>query len=92
MRASDDSFRKMVEEGYGLTTAQIYYYRPDARSILGEFIWQFHDLHPRFPRLRRFLEFWHTSIDAPINSVVIAHQQLIKPSEIRRVGNEFYLN
>lgn len=77
--------------GYGLTTAQIFYYRPDARSILGEFIWQFYDIHPRFPRLRGFLEFWDTSIDAPINSVVITHKQLITPTEIRMVDSEFFL-
>jgi len=87
----DDSFRLMVE-GYGLTTARIFYYRPDAHSILNEFIWQFYDLHPRFPRLRGFLEFWHESIKVPIKSVEIAHEKLIKPSEVRLVGNEFYLN
>ena len=86
----DNSFRMMME-GYGLTTARILYWRPDARSILNEFIWQFHDLHPRFPRLHGFLKFWHTSIDAPINSVEIAHEKLIKPSEVRMIGNEFHL-
>ena len=87
----DDSFR-MMTEGYGLTTARIIYWRPDARLILKEFTWQFLDLHPRFPRLRGFLEFWHTSIDAQINSVEIAHEKLIKPSEIRLIGNEFHLH
>jgi len=87
----DDSFRLMVE-GYGLTTARIFYYRPDARLILNEFIWQFYDLHPRFPRLRGFLEFWHTSIDGPIKSVEFVHERMIKPSEMRMVDNEFKLN
>lgn len=91
MRDIDSSFREMME-GYGLTTAQIFYYRPDARSILSEFIWQFNDLYPRFPRLHRFLEFWRVSIDAPINSVVVGHSRLIKPSEIRQIEHEFMLN
>ena len=87
----ENSFREMME-GYGLTTAQIFYYRPDARSVLSEFIWQFYDLYPRFPRLHGFLDFWRASIDAPINSVVIGHNRLIKPSEIRQIDHECILN
>ncbi len=90
MREIDDSFREMME-GYGLTTARIFYYRPDARSILNEFTWQFYDLHPKFPKLRGFLKFWSVSIEAPINSVLIAHQQLIKPAEFGVIDGEFYL-
>lgn len=91
MRTTDESFREMMA-GYGLTTAQIFYYRPDARLLLNEFIWQFYDLHPHFPRLKGFLEFWRGSVEAPINSVVISHSHLIKPSEIRMVDKEFLLN
>jgi len=79
-------------EGYGLTTAQIFYRLPDYPSVLGEFIWQFNDIHPHFPRLRGFLDFWEVSIEAPINSVVIAHSHLIKPSEWRAIDKEFFLH
>ena len=88
---ADNSFREMME-GYGQTTAHIYYRLPDTPSLLGEFIWQFEDLHPKFPRLQGFLKFWETSIEAPINSVVIAHSHLIRPAEIRMVNAEFNLH
>ena len=91
MRKVDDSFREMME-GYGLTTAHVFYHLPDARSILGEFIWQFNDIYPRFPRLQKFLKFWNVSIEAPIHSVVIGHQKLIKPAEISLIGSEYILH
>lgn len=71
--------------GYSLTTAEILYRMPDARSILQTFVWQQYDLAPRFPRLRRFLEFWERELDGPLHSVRVAHATLIKPAEIRSV-------
>ena len=50
-------FRRQLE-GYGLTTANILYRMPDHPGILQNYIWQQHDLHPHFPELRRFLDFW----------------------------------
>ncbi|MCB9818953.1 protein usg [Candidatus Nomurabacteria bacterium] len=88
---TDTAFRESMA-GYGQTTAHIYYRLPDTPSLLGEFIWQFYDLHPKFPRLQKFLQFWETSIEAPINSVVIAHSHLIRPAEIRMVDAEFRLH
>lgn len=88
---TDRAFRQMME-GYGLTTAQIFYYRPDAQHLLAEFVWQFYDIHPQFPRLRNFLEFWDKSIEGPINSVVIAHARLIRPSEFRLIDGEIVLH
>jgi len=91
MTETDEAFRQMME-GYGLTTAQIFYYRPEERHLLAEFVWQFYDIHPKFPRLWNFLEFWNTSIEGPINSVVIAHARLIRPSEWRVIDKEFLLH
>ena len=45
MRASDC---KPGLEGFGLTTANIFYHRPDYPAVLQSFIWQRHDLHPDF--------------------------------------------
>ena len=84
-------FRRMLE-GYGLTTANILYRMPDHPKILQTFIWQQYDLHPEFPELRKFLEFWKQKLDGPLHSVTVAHCGLIKPVELRAVDAEFRLH
>ena len=44
-------FEKQVS-GYGLTTAQILYRRPDHRWLLQSYLWQDYDVFPNFPELR----------------------------------------
>lgn len=88
--ASHD-FRRMLA-GYGLTTANICYRLPDHPKILQTYVWQEYDLHPEYPELKRFLDFWRTKLDGALHSVVVAHQGLIKPAEMRMVGDEFRLN
>jgi uncharacterized protein Usg len=87
--ASEDFKRQL--KGYGLTTAQILYRRPDHPSVLQTFIWQEYDLCPKFPRLFGFLAFWQKSLDGPLHSVMVAHSELIKPAEIRSVEGVFHL-
>jgi uncharacterized protein Usg len=79
-------------EGFGLTTANIFYRLPDHPAILQNYIWQQHDLHPDFPELRKFLDFWRRELDGLLHSVTIAHSCLIRPAEFRAVGSEFRLN
>lgn len=88
---ASEAFRKQLE-GYGLTTARILYRLPDCRSLIQEYVWQEYDLFPRFPELKKFLAFWEESIEGPLHSVTVAHQRLIRPTEIRAVGKEYYLN
>lgn len=45
---TDAAFRARLE-GYGLTTAEIHYHRPDAPSLLQLFVWQHRDLAPDYP-------------------------------------------
>ena len=71
-----------VNDGYGLTTAQILYRMPDHRDLLQEFVWQRFDVFPEFPALGKFLAFWEETIEGPIHSVTVAHARLIKPEEI----------
>lgn len=71
--------------GYGLTTAEITYYRPDHPWLLQLFAWQEYDEAPDFPVLFDFLAFWRRDIGARIHSVRIAHDQLIRPAEWRAV-------
>ncbi len=52
--AVSKDFRKQVL-GYGLTTAEIVYRRPDRHWLLQTYIWQDYDLFPNFPALKDFL-------------------------------------
>ncbi len=88
--ASED-FHKQLE-GYGLTTASILYRMPDHRALLQTYIWQEYDLFPKFPELKKFLEFWRANLDGPLHSVQVAHTKLIKPVELKLVGSEFRLH
>lgn len=72
-------FQKQVK-GYGLTTANILYRRPDHPWLLQTYVWQNYDLCPDFPELQSFLEFWQKSLEGVLHSVTVAHSRLIKPA------------
>ena len=78
--------------GYGLTTAQILYRRPDHQWLLQTFVWQNYDLFPKFPELQRFLAFWVEKLEGPLHSVMVAHSRLIKPAELKAIDGEFRLH
>ena len=84
-------FRKQLE-GYSLTTAEILYHLPDHPTILQSYIWQEYDLAPKFPELRRFLDFWAHKLDGVLHSVRVGHSRLIKPAEFKAVDGEFVLH
>ena len=86
-----EDFRQQLE-GYGLTTANILYRRPDHPWLLQSYVWQAYDLCPKFPELQRFLAFWRTSLDGPVHSVTVAHSRLVKPAELRAINGEFRLH
>jgi uncharacterized protein Usg len=86
-----DDFKRQLE-GYGLTTAQICYRRPDYPAILQTFIWQDYDLYPKFPSLIKFLDFWDRQLEGPLHSVTVAHSRLISPAEFKRVDGMFRLH
>jgi uncharacterized protein Usg len=88
--ASGD-FKKQLG-GYGLTTAQILYRRPDHQWLLQTYVWQNYDLFPKFPELQRFLAFWMEKLEGPLHSVLVAHSRLIKPAELKAIDGEFRLN
>src|ERR1700682_696463 len=79
-------------EGYGLTTANILYRRPDHPWLLQTYVWQDYDLFPNFSALNKFLHFWLDKLEGPLHSVTVAHARLIKPAEIRAVDGEFRLH
>ena len=81
-RRVDPQFERMLE-GYGLTTAEVLYRMADHPSFLQTFSWQFEDLAPDYPRLKRFLDHWEREIEAAIHSVRVMHAGLIAPREMR---------
>ena len=91
MRSADPDFQRQLA-GYSLATAEITYRLPDARSLLQTFVWQQYDLAPRFPELRKFLDFWIRELEGPLHSVRLAHATLLRPTEVRIVDEEFQLH
>lgn len=72
-------FDAQFRQGYRLTLIDIYYYMPDHRSLIQEFIWQTQefiwqtlDLPPRFPRIHEFLQHWRRNIQAVIKEVLLS--------------------
>jgi uncharacterized protein Usg len=78
--------------GFSLTTAEILYRLPDHPSLLQTYVWQDYDLHPLFPKLKGFLDFWSKNLDGQLHKVRVAHSHLIRPSELRLITHEFRLH
>jgi uncharacterized protein Usg len=76
-------------EGYRLATAEILYHLPDHPGLLQSYIWQDYDLHPRFPKLKGFLDFWNAKLDGKLYKVTVAHSKLLAPAEVSLIGSEF---
>ena len=55
-----------------IVTLNVLYWMPDYNHILQEFIWQTADVRPEYPRVHRFLNYWHDNIEAVISEVKIA--------------------
>jgi uncharacterized protein Usg len=87
----DRDFKSQVA-GYSLTTAEILYRLPDHPSLLQSFIWQEYDLHPRFPRLKTFLDFWTRNLEGKLYRITVAHRKLITPAEVRLIDGDYWLN
>jgi len=85
---SDRDFRAQLT-GFSLTTAEILYRMPDHPSLLQSYVWQDYDIHPRFPRLMQFLDFWSRNLDGKLYRVTVTHKKLVTPEELRLVGAEF---
>lgn len=78
---SDAQFVRQLE-GYRLATAEILYHLPDHPRLLQTYIWQDYDIAPRFPVLRRFLDFWAATLEGKLHSVRLAGRRVISPAEI----------
>ncbi len=87
----DHDFMRMLQ-GYSLTTAEIIYRLPDHPTLLQSYIWQDYDQHPRFPKLKAFLDFWSASLEGQLYKIRVAHTGLIQPAELKLVGTELRLH
>ncbi len=78
--------------GFSLTTAEILYRLPDYPALLQSFIWQEYDVHPRFPRLKGFLDFWTRNLEGSLFRVTVAHKKLITPAEVKLIAGDYRLH
>jgi uncharacterized protein Usg len=78
--------------GYGLTTANILYRLPDHPVIIQSYIWQEYDLHPEFPELRKFLDFWVQKLEGPLHAVTVTHSGLVRPTEMKLLDSEIRMH
>ena len=58
-----------------LVTLNVFYWMPDYENILQQFIWQTMDVKPKYPRVHRFLDYWHNNIDAVVNEIEICDSE-----------------
>ena len=54
-----------------IATVDILYWMPDYQHILQQFIWQTDDVRPEYPRVHKFLNYWHDNIEAVIEEIRI---------------------
>lgn len=92
MTATTDRDFGFQLKGYSLTTAEILYRLPDHPALLQSFIWQEYDVHPRFPRLKGFLDFWTRNLEGRLYRVTVAHKKLITPAEVRLVAGDYRMH
>jgi uncharacterized protein Usg len=78
--------------GYGLTTAEITYRRPDSALLVQIYVWQDYDIAPKFPVLTQFLDFWNRELDGKLLQVVTSHSKMISARDFRNIGGDFRLN
>ncbi|HYD98593.1 MAG TPA: Usg family protein [Alphaproteobacteria bacterium] len=77
---------------YRLTTAEILYHMPDHPHLLQSYIWQELDLHPEFPVLRKFLDFWSHNLEGKLHSVRVAALGLVAPAGLSHRDVELRLH
>ena len=62
-----------------LVSLRVFYYMPDHRNLIQEFMWQTLDINPKYPRVNKFLNFWKENIEAVIADVEIAESKQRRP-------------
>jgi uncharacterized protein Usg len=70
-----------------IVTLNVLYWMPDYKNVLQEFIWQTSDIKPEYPRVHRFLNYWHNNIDAVISEVNIIDNYETKYRPVKEIIN-----
>ena len=83
---------ELMLKGYGLTTAEMFYYMPDYTHVLNSFVWQEYDMAPDHPALFNFIEFWQREIDGPLHSVRFTHRKLLSSGQWQNLVGEFQIS
>ena len=91
MQATGSSIDLPIIKRYSLTTAEILYHLPDYPSLLQSFVWQDYDLAPKFPALRKFLDFWEANLDGKLHSVKMASREILTGKEMRFAAAQLHL-
>jgi uncharacterized protein Usg len=65
----------MIIKKKTLVTLDVYYWMPDYENILQRFVWQTMDVKPKYPRIHKFLNYWHNNIDAIVNEIRISESE-----------------
>tara|TARA_Y100000588_G_scaffold14482_1_gene15547 strand:+ start:217 stop:477 length:261 start_codon:yes stop_codon:yes gene_type:complete len=79
-------------DNYRLTTAEILYHMPDHPDLLQSYIWQEYDMAPKFPVLKKFLDFWAREIDGKLHSVNIASKGIVSANDLGLRDSEYALH
>ena len=58
-----------------LVTLNVYYWMPDYENILQQLVWQTMDVKPKYPKVQKFLNYWHNNIDAIVNEIQICDSE-----------------
>ena len=54
-----------------IVTVNVFNWMPDSQHILQQFVWQIDDIRPEYPRVHKFLNYWHDNIEAVIEEIEI---------------------
>ena len=77
----------MILKRKSLVTLNIRYWMPDHDTILQEFVWQTRDIKPEYPRVHKFLNFWHENIDAVISEVLLCDEHETSYRAVKEIYN-----
>ena len=58
-----------------LVTLNVYYWMPDYENLIQQFMWQTMDVKPKYPRVQKFLNYWHNNIDAIVSEIQICESE-----------------
>lgn len=65
------TFVRLFGKDEKLVFVNVIYHLPDYNNLVNEFHWQTLDLPPRYPRIRRFVDYWEAEIEAQIKQVIL---------------------